>query len=134
MNEPTTQDHYLRQRNSKGRFVQTVIGGWKTKQPQYQKEYIRTHPWAKYWQWSKGRSKRLQREHTLTVDECRILWNRDNAVALMRASLDRIDPRKGYTFDNCRFIELSLNISLGNKGRRNIMVCPSCGWRNQSLL
>lgn len=41
--------------------------------------------------------------------DCAALWIRDNAKSLQRPSLDRIDPAKGYVFDNCRFIELSEN-------------------------
>lgn len=46
---------------------------------------------------------------TLTAKEAGVLWARDNAAALREPSLDRIDPAKDYTFDNCRFIEKKLN-------------------------
>ena len=46
----------------------------------------------------------------LTFDQIKELWYRDQADALSRPSLDRIDANRNYTFDNCRFIELEQNI------------------------
>ena len=128
--EVISTDHYARQRNSAGRFTKTVEGGWKTKQPEYQKEYLRTHPWARNWYFSKVRAKKKGWEHTLTIPEFKELWLRDKAHLLKVPSIDRIDPSKGYIQGNCRFLERSLNSSLGNLGRSTIHVCPNCGWRN----
>lgn len=106
-------------------------GGWKKKQPIYQKKYLSEHPWARNWTFSKGRAKRKNWEHTLSVENFRKLWIRDKAHLLKAPSIDRINPRKGYIKGNCRFIERSLNSSLGNKGINKIKVCPNCGWRNE---
>lgn len=119
-----------RKRDTKGKYVQTTESGWKAKQPVYQKAYLLSHPWARNWTFSKGRAKRKGWEHTLTVDDFRVLWERDKAHLLKAPSIDRIDPTKGYIPGNCRFIERSLNSSLGNKGTR-IQVCPNCGWRHK---
>ncbi len=46
---------------------------------------------------------------TLTAAQTKILWLRDKADKLTNPSLDREKPHLGYTFENCRFIELDLN-------------------------
>lgn len=105
-----------RKRDKKGKYVQTVKGGWKTKQPDYQKTYLSKNPWAKNWTYSKRRAQVKGWEHTLKVSDFKSLWIRDKAHLLKSPSIDRIDAKKGYIQGNCRFIERSLNISLGNKG------------------
>lgn len=127
----TIKQFIERKRDSKGRYVPTVKGGWKTKSGVYQKTYLAKNPWARNWTFSKARANRKGWEHTLTVSDFKVLWFRDNAKALDCPSIDRIDPSKGYIDGNCRFIERSLNSYLGNIGRSTIHVCPSCGWRNQ---
>lgn len=56
-------------------------------------------------------------ECRLTHQEVKRLWERDEAWKLDRPSLDRVDPAKHYTFENCRFIELEENISRGSVAR-----------------
>jgi hypothetical protein len=36
---------------------------------------------------------------------------------MVRPSLDRIDPKKGYTKENCRFIEWMENVRLPHEGK-----------------
>lgn len=58
----------------------------------------------------------------LTPKENREIAIRDKYHELKRPSLDRIDPKGHYTFENCRYIELSENQRLGSrwlKGREN---------------
>ncbi len=121
----------IRLRDNNGRYVQILPEGWEKKQPIYQKAYLKSNPWAKHWIYAKGRAKKFKREFDITVPYLKELWERDNAGELKAPSIDRINPNKGYTQGNCRFIERSLNISLGNKGMRKIKVCPKCGWHNQ---
>ncbi len=45
----------------------------------------------------------------ITVDELKELWVRDNASEMQRPSIDRKDNNGDYTFENCQFIELSIN-------------------------
>ena len=53
----------------------------------------------------------------LTLQEIETLWERDHAENLKQASIDRINSKGHYTFDNCRFIEMSENRKRG--GRKN---------------
>jgi len=46
----------------------------------------------------------------ITGKEVKLLWFRDKAWLLNKPSIDRIDSTKGYSYDNCRFIELSVNL------------------------
>jgi hypothetical protein len=47
----------------------------------------------------------------ITEKEIKELWFRDKAWLLQVPSIDRIDNNGNYTFENCRFIEQSLNSS-----------------------
>lgn len=52
----------------------------------------------------------------MTEIDVKILWERDHAEKLRKASLDRIDSNKNYTRENCRFIEFYENIRLAHGG------------------
>jgi hypothetical protein len=84
--------------------------------------YHKKHPWAKHlnsarrrcndpkhraYPWYGGRGIKCR----LTIEEVRDLWIRDGAGKLKKASLDRLDSKKDYTFENCRFIEFVENVS-----------------------
>lgn len=45
----------------------------------------------------------------ITIRELEILWLRDKASKLKQPSIDRINNKDNYTFDNCRYIELTKN-------------------------
>lgn len=86
----------------------------------YKRKYDQEHPWLVTYRGINsrctdpsnisyaaygGRSIRLE----LTVAEIKRLWLRDQAENMEQPSIDRIDPDKNYTFENCRFIELEIN-------------------------
>lgn len=53
----------------------------------------------------------------ISLEEIKILWNRDKAWLLEKPSLDRKDSKGNYTLNNCQFIELKENLG---KDRRKI--------------
>lgn len=46
----------------------------------------------------------------LTVEDLIFLWKRDKAYLLSKPSIDRLNNKKNYILENCRFIEMSENI------------------------
>lgn len=50
----------------------------------------------------------------ITEEELKELWFRDKAYKMNKPSIDRKDNDGNYTYDNCRFIEMSENVSLRN--------------------
>lgn len=85
---------------------------YKGRSPTY---YLRK-PWAKYinyilWRCSDKTRKYYKKgiKCYLTVKDLENLWFRDEAYLMLKPSIDRINVDKGYTFDNCRFIELKEN-------------------------
>ncbi len=79
------------------------------------RRYKIKYPWAAYYYTSKSRSPRFGREHTMCVADFKDLWERDKAHLFKRPSIDRIDNAKGYTKENCRFIELRENQAQGGR-------------------
>jgi hypothetical protein len=58
----------------------------------------------------------------ITSKEIKELWFKDKAYEMERPSIDRIDSNKDYTFDNCRYLELSINSGKeGYKHRKSIL-------------
>lgn len=45
----------------------------------------------------------------LTIEDLKILWFRDKAYELEQPSIDRLDSKGNYTFENCRYIEMEEN-------------------------
>lgn len=59
----------------------------------------------------------------LNREDIKKLWFRDKAYLMKKPSIDRIDNNWHYTFDNCRFIELTDNIKKMNKERHQNHQC-----------
>jgi len=74
-------------------------------------------PWLKKFYASRERASKKGWEHTMTKEDFEEFWYRDEAWKLERPSIDRIDNKKGYTRENCRFIELRENQARDNRGR-----------------
>ena len=69
--------------------------------------------------------------YKITTAELKELWFRDKAYEMKRPSIDRIDVDKGYSKDNCRYIELGINIFRGiklkDKWAYRYEKCVDCG-------
>lgn len=64
----------------------------------------------------------------MSIAQLRELWHRDGASHMNRPSIDRIDPRRGYTFNNCRYMELSENCGRGVRHKTRV------GWTEERRL
>lgn len=85
---------------------------------EYREKHKAKYPWMKHYHSSSTRAKRKGWVHTMSKEDFKELWERDNAHQLERPSIDRIDSTKGYEKENCRFIELTENSRLGNAGKK----------------
>ena len=71
----------------------------------------------------------------VTYDEMKYLWFRDKPWLLKRPSIDRIDAKRDYIINNCRFIELGENVrrsrisswGTNRKTRELHGECKNCG-------
>lgn len=89
--------------------------------PESYRRLIKGRPWYKNWASTKQSAKIKTREHTLTLEDVKNLWFRDEAFLMKQPSIDRIDGTKGYIEGNCRFMEKSENSRIGNLGtKRNV--------------
>lgn len=88
---------------------------------QKNKDWRKRNPWYDCWRNAHARCKDPRNKNynrlstagiicDLTKEQVVILWKRDNASSLNIPSIDRIDSKKNYTFDNCRFIEFIDNV------------------------
>jgi len=53
----------------------------------------------------------------ISKDEIKCLWFRDRGYLMKKPSIDRINSNENYTYNNCRFIEMSENIARSNRNR-----------------
>jgi len=100
---------------------QCVKCRYKFVQKRLNKIYFKKHPW-----WASLSSLRTRCNNNkipeykyyggrgikalITTQEIKNLWFRDNAEFMNRASIHRIDNDGNYTYENCKFIELSANV------------------------
>jgi hypothetical protein len=88
--------------------------------------YFNKYPWLKHFYNARNRCRDIKAKTAkyyalkgikflISRDEIEFLWKRDRAAWLKRPSFDRKNAKKNYTLSNCRFIELSMNCSLGPK-------------------
>lgn len=50
----------------------------------------------------------------INYEDLKTLWFRDKAYLMKKPSIDRKDSNKNYTFENCQFLELSINSAKRN--------------------
>jgi hypothetical protein len=86
-----------------------------------QQAYHARKPWVRFVSWAQDRCKSDSPQRapyykekgitcTLTAAQAEILWVRDGAAKMLKPSLDRKNPDKGYHIENCRFREFALNV------------------------
>lgn len=119
----------MKARDVRGKIIYTTeerkkfLSSTKEKKREYMRTYFLKNPWMKHLDLSRSRCKNCKYyfgiKNTLTKDEIKRLWFRDKAWDLEIPSLNRIEGKNGYSFDNCEFIELSINQSIGNIGNKH---------------
>ena len=86
--------------------------------------FKKNNPWISHYDSARNRCKKGNaywkrgRRFLMTVADFKFLWFKDKAYLLSRLSIDRKDNDKGYTLENCQFIELSANISKSSLGHK----------------
>ena len=82
-------------------------------------------PWEKTWAHMRARCSNTRLSYfkkgiqaLISKNELKELWFRDEAYALEKPSIDRIDNDGDYTFENCRYIEFSENVRRNNVCRQ----------------
>lgn len=99
---------------------------------EYNRRYYKIRPWLRFYKHIERRCNSVKHisypdyggrgiKNLLTKEDVKILWFLDEAYDLKRPSIDRIDSDGNYTIENCRFIELSENLSRARS-------CPKCGY------
>jgi len=94
------------------------------------RKYRKEHPWFASYDKAKQRCTNPKSnsyknyggkgiKFLMALDDFEFLWKRDNASQMKRPSIDRINSEENYELSNCRFIELSENISRSSKGNKH---------------
>ena len=80
------------------------------KKKDFRNKIFNQSPWLKSYENIRSRKyykqfKNRKLQFTITREQIKELWFRDRAYDLIIPSVDRINSKLGYTYDNCRFIE-----------------------------
>ena len=77
----------------------------------WEKSYrnIRQRCWGNPYYKNKGIRRRIN------IIELKSIWLRDRGFEMTKPSIDRINPDKDYTYENCRYIEYKKNIGMARK-------------------
>ena len=102
-----------------GRDEMGSNGQTKAQNRAYAKTRHVNHPWIRPYYKARDRCLYVPRyqgyEFSITREDVKGFWDRDNAESMDRPSIDRRDNKRGYTPDNCRFIELNENQASGRR-------------------
>lgn len=93
--------------------------------------YMKAHPWMSSLQHIRDRCRNTRHhnyhryggrgiKNLLSVTDIKFLWMRDDADSMKKPTVDRINVDGNYSIENCRFIEHSLNATIGNAYWRKI--------------
>ena len=88
--------------------------------------YRKQYPWIRVWENLNQRCNNVNNtcyerygakgiQNLLTKEEIKKLMIRDNYWDLKRPSIDRINPKDNYIFENCQFIEFESNVGKDRK-------------------
>lgn len=94
------------------------------------RKYWGNNPWMSHYQSARDRCNRKKNAHyhlyggkgikfLMTTKDFKFLWYRDKAYLMKQPSIDRINSKMSYTFDNCQFIEITLNRSKDVVGEKH---------------
>ena len=108
-------------RKSENKYMRKYASLHKEKCYRYIKKYRLSHPWINTLRSIKRRCNSPSQDAyrwygakgikcLITKEELKILWFRDNAAFMKKPSIDRIDPKSHYSFDNCRYLECQDNL------------------------
>ncbi len=96
---------------------------WRKLYPIYNQIEDRKLPWVRIWimiQWRCKHEKYCLRgkiRNLISPMEIQYLWYRDKAYLMRKPSIDRENSKGHYILNNCRFVEIGLNVSLSNLER-----------------
>jgi hypothetical protein len=123
--EKSLEEFYFRKDNNCYRKECKICFSQKTKLIKYE-----LYPWRKHFYSARRRCENSQAsdykfygqkgiKFLLNENEVKKIWERNKAYKLDKPSIDRIDSRGNYTFDNCQFIEMDIN-----RAKRGFFVKP----------
>ncbi|MGL4567323.1 MAG: hypothetical protein ACRCU6_02200 [Fusobacteriaceae bacterium] len=91
----------------------------------HRKRYTKEIDPAQYYYWNlKSNAKRRKKDFNLTLEEFRIFCNKTGYLdkrgkTKNSYSIDRINPKKGYSLDNIQMLKLGENVSKYHREDKN---------------
>ncbi len=117
----TENEKLVLKRESQRMYLKTSKG--KITHKKAVKNYHKNNPWARTMAnvasrcSPSGKYYKKGIRNFLTPQKLKELWFRDKAWKLEKPSIDRINAKGNYTFENCRYIEWSKNSDEGRDSR-----------------
>lgn len=105
----------------------------KEKRKEYNKMFEDKNPWYKNYRAAKKRcypSAKYGRRgirFLMTLEDFKLLWDRDKASLMKRPTINRIKSNENYILANCEFMEFALNVKQAKHvGWRRYEACSLC--------